>query len=202
MGFVTTVMHYDMLAREGHDPVYDAPELQVHMDRWDGPAFLDALGLTLASDVLEIGVGTGRLAQRVLRRGCGSLTGIDLSKPTLEIAQKNLSAWSNVSYLWGDFCAFSFSCDYDIIYSSQAFFHIIGKNIAFDKAAGLLRPGGTFVLSIDKERNDWLEYGDRNVPLYPDDSEETKTLILRAGLTLMQAFDTEAAHIFMAKKPQ
>ena len=56
------ITHYDLLIAEGNDPVHDPPALKEYMDRWDGSAFLEALQLSTEKTVLEIGVGTGRLA--------------------------------------------------------------------------------------------------------------------------------------------
>ena len=47
-----------------------------YMNKWDGAAFINALGLTHDKSVLEIGVGTGRLALRCAPM-CKNLTGID-----------------------------------------------------------------------------------------------------------------------------
>lgn len=60
------IEHYNLLIEEGNDPVHDPRPLQDHMDKWDGQAFIDKLKLDKAKTVLEIGVGTGRLAVRVV----------------------------------------------------------------------------------------------------------------------------------------
>lgn len=56
------ISHYDLLTDENNDPVNDPLPLREYMDTWDGPPFLDALHLDSTKSVLEIGVGTGRLA--------------------------------------------------------------------------------------------------------------------------------------------
>ena len=56
------ISHYDLLTDENNDPVNDPLHLRKYMDTWDGPPFLDALHLDSTKSVLEIGVGTGRLA--------------------------------------------------------------------------------------------------------------------------------------------
>ena len=60
-------MHYDLLIDEGNDPFRDPPVLQEYMDRWDGQALIDAMALRKEKTVLEIGIGTGRIAKRLLR---------------------------------------------------------------------------------------------------------------------------------------
>lgn len=42
MKIVSTLEHYDSLAHEGHDPVYDPPLLREYMSGWDGRFVLSA----------------------------------------------------------------------------------------------------------------------------------------------------------------
>ena len=65
---VDIIKHYDLLVDEGNDPFRDPPALQEYMNRWDGQAFLDYMQLDKTKSVLEIVVGTGRLAVRVAPR--------------------------------------------------------------------------------------------------------------------------------------
>lgn len=57
--------HYDLLIDEGNDPVHDPKSLRDYMDKWDGQGFIDNMELDKNKSVLEIGVGTGRLAVRI-----------------------------------------------------------------------------------------------------------------------------------------
>lgn len=57
--------HYDLLIDENNDPFRDPAQLKAYMDKWDGNEFISAMMLTGDESVLEIGVGTGRLAARV-----------------------------------------------------------------------------------------------------------------------------------------
>lgn len=59
------ICHYDLLIDENNDPVHDPKPLQDYMDKWDGQAFIGQMQLDISKTVLEIGVGTGRLAVRV-----------------------------------------------------------------------------------------------------------------------------------------
>ncbi len=59
------IRHYDLLIDEGNDPVHDPELLRDYMDKWDGQAFIDKMELNKENSVLEIGVGTGRLAVRI-----------------------------------------------------------------------------------------------------------------------------------------
>ena len=75
--------HYDLLIEENNDPVRDPEPLREYMDKWDGRQFIDSLQLTKEKSVLEIGVGTGRLAIRVASE-CRDFFGIDISPKTAE----------------------------------------------------------------------------------------------------------------------
>ena len=65
------------------------------MDKWDGKAFIDKMELDKDKSVLEIGVGTGRLAVRVAPL-CGKFYGVDISPKTIERAKENLSQQNDV----------------------------------------------------------------------------------------------------------
>ena len=54
--------HYDLLIEEGNDPVYDNERLKDYMNKWDGQIFIESMKLNKNKTVLEIGVGTGRIA--------------------------------------------------------------------------------------------------------------------------------------------
>ena len=74
------------------------------------------------------------------------------------------------------------------------------KQNAINKVACLLKSGGKFVLSIDKSQGDFIDMGTRKITIFPDSPTEIKDCILNADLDLVECFDTELAHIFVAKK--
>lgn len=193
------ITHYDNLIDLNNDPVRDPAPLRIHMDKWDGPAFWDALALSPEKNVLEIGVGSGRLALRAAPH-CRSLWGIDLSPKTLARARENLAAFPNVTLIEGDFMIFCPGRHFDVVYSSLTFFHFPDKARAIQKVSDLLAPNGRFVLSVDKSSANSLEFGPHRIPLYPDTPEEILAGLQKASLTLERQFDTEFAHIFVAAK--
>lgn len=191
--------HYDSLIDENNDPVFDPEPLKIYMDRWDGAAFIDLLDLNVSKSVLEIGVGTGRLAIRTAPL-CGAFTGIDISEKTVEKAKQNLKRFNNVTLIHGDFSTFVFSEKYDVIYSSLTFMHFNNKADAIVKIHSLLNLNGIFVLSIDKSRNKYIECNGRTVEIYPDDPDTTKTYLQKAGFEIESITETVAAYLFSAKK--
>jgi len=193
------ISHYDSLIDENNDPVHDPKAAQEYMDKWDGEEFIEALQLSPDMSVLEIGVGTGRLAVRICEE-CGSFTGVDISPKTIERAKENLRSFGKVELLCGDFLTFPFTRTFDVIYSSLTFLHIKDKWAAIQKASDFLKFGGRFVLSISKNQQTEFDFGSRRVPVFPDNPEETSGLLIKAGMTVENQFETEFAYVFTARK--
>lgn len=197
--FCEVERHYDLLIEEGDDPTKDGAELREYMDKWDGLPFIDEVLINHDKDVLEIGVGTGRLALRVAPF-CKRFVGIDLSKKTANRAKENLQEYKNASIVCGDFLGFPFHGLFDVVYSSLTFMHIEEKFRAIEKVAGLLRKGGRFVLSIDKSQNNHLDCGDRIIRLYPDTPKQVKNLVTSTNLRLIKTIEREFAYILVSEK--
>lgn len=193
------IHHYDLLIDENNDPVHDPKSLRDYMDKWDGQTFIDSMELDNKESVLEIGVGTGRLAVRVAPL-CGEFCGIDISSKTIERAKENLAEHRNFKLICGDFLSHKFDRKFDVIYSSLTFMHIEDKHRAVEKIAELLNNSGRFVLSIDKNQSDFIDYGTRKIKIYPDNADAITEYIKAAGLTILNQYDTESATIFVARK--
>ena len=192
------IKHYDKLIEEGNDPVLDSAPLREYMYKWDGPTFIEKMCLDESKTVLEIGVGTGRLAIKVAAN-CKSFTGMDISPKTTARAKENLT-FNNIKLICDDFLCYDFKETYDIIYSSLTFMHIKDKSFAISKVASILNKNGKFVLSIDKNQSDFIDYGTRKVRIYPDSPEEIRKLILISGLEIEEIYETEFAHDFVGRK--
>ena len=162
---LTAREHYDRLAEAGHGR-NDPPVMQSYMARWDGPLFRDALGDLTGKDVLEVGIGIGRIARQVLNAGCRSLTGLDISPKTIEVARSDLADFPNLELVLADITAFRREQAFDLAYSVLTFMHVEDKPRALSNIVASLRPGGRVVLSIDQP-SDTLSYGDWAVPLSP-----------------------------------
>lgn len=193
------VRHYDALIDENNDPVHDPESLKKHMDGWDGNIFIDALKLTNDKSVLEIGVGTGRLAVNVAPL-CKSFCGMDLSPKTIDRAKQNLSEFENVNLICDDFLAYEFDQTFDVVYSSLTFMHIKEKQAAIKKVARLLSENGRLVLSIEKSQTTVLEYGKRKLKIFPDRPEVVSKHMRAAGLKKIEIKETEFAFILVAIK--
>lgn len=191
--------HYDLLIDEGNDPVLDPPELAVHMDGWDGEMFLSALELNGMQDVLEIGVGTGRLALRIAPQS-RTFTGVDLSEKTITRAGEHLAGLQQVRLACADFMAWEAGTRFDVVCSSLTFLHLSDKQRAAQRIAALLRPGGRAVISLDKSQETTLDYGMRQLTVYPDDPARMAAHLQAAGLTVLPVQEAPFAYILTAVK--
>ena len=191
--------HYDLLIDENNDPVHDPKPLQDYMDKWDGQVFIDKMELDKNKSVLEIGVGTGRLAVRVAPL-CGEFYGVDISSKTIERAKENLAEFENVSLTCADFLSYEFGRTFDVVYSSLTFMHIEDKQKAINKVATLLEVGGKFVLSIDKNQDSFIDTETRKITVFPDAPAEIQSYIADSGLLLLEHYETEFATVFLAQK--
>lgn len=193
------IEHYDKLIDEGNDPVKDPKPLREYMDKWDGEKFIRSMQLDKSKSVLEIGIGTGRLATRVAPL-CKSFFGIDISPKTIARAHENLISLNNVHLVCGDFSSFEFNEKFDVIYSSLTFMHVEDKKSAIEKVASLLNDNGIFVLSIDKNQDEFIDMGTRKIKIYPDDPSDICRFILEANLDLENEFETDHAYVTVGKK--
>ena len=188
------IEHYNKLIDENNDPTRDPKPLRDYMDKWDGEKFIESMQLDKSKSVLEIGIGTGRLAIKVAPN-CKNLCGIDVSEKTIQRATENLSMHQNIKLICGDFTSFKFEEQFDVIYSSLTFMHIQDKLLAIQKIATLLRDNGFFVLSIDKSQNEYIDMGDRKIKIYPDNPNDIRNYLSISKLKIINEFETDHAYV-------
>ena len=117
------IEHYNKLIDENNDPARDPKPLRDYMDKWDGQRFIESMQLDKSKAVLEIGVGTGRIAVKVAPN-CKSLCGIDVSEKALSVAKENALTYKNVSFINRDFTTPSWTDNlgsFDIIVSNPPY---------------------------------------------------------------------------------
>ncbi|MFD0768111.1 class I SAM-dependent DNA methyltransferase [Bacillus sp. CGMCC 1.60114] len=108
-------------------------------------------------NILEFGVGTGNLTNRLLAAGY-TVYGIEPSKEMRIIAREKLPQGASITD--GDFLNFVIPSHVDTIVSTYAFHHLTDqeKNVAIAKYSQLLNKGGKIVFAdtifVDQEAHD------------------------------------------------
>ena len=176
---ITALEHYERLARAGHGR-NDSPLLQEFMARWDGPLLFQALGDLRGKDVLEVGIGCGRVSRQVLTVGCRSLTGLDISSTTIRNTEEDLAEFPNVELVLADIEDFVKPDGFDAAYSVLTFMHVQNKQLALQNVVHSLREGGHLVLSIDNP-TDLIDFGTWKVDLHPWLPEQYAEALSDAG---------------------
>ncbi|MEN6642305.1 MAG: methyltransferase domain-containing protein [Armatimonadia bacterium] len=174
-----TIAHYEHLAEvfadpaqpKIGDPFHDPPQVARWLAQADGADFWQAVGPVEGQTVLEIGLGTGRVAAKMLQRGCAHLTGLEVSPKTLELARANLAQDPRVGFLLQDVVDFIRPATYDLAYSVWTFFHIPDKPRALSNIVTSLKRGGRLVLSIERTA-ECLDHGTHVVRQYPVEPEQ------------------------------
>lgn len=144
-----------------------------------------------ATRVLELGIGSGETALRVLANHSGAdWVGIDASEPMLARARERLpGADLRLQRLEDELP----SGPFDLVVSALAVHHLdgAGKRELFARVAGVLRPGGKFVLG-----DVVVPAAGKKGPIYIDwvmdkpDSVDDQLAWLRAG-----GFEAEASSV-------
>ena len=196
---MNVITHYDLLIDENNDPFRDPPMLQEYMSQWDGERFIEALELTKNKKVLEIGIGTGRIAVKVAPF-CMTLTGIDISPKTIERAKENLKEYKNICFVCGDFNEYDFVETFDVIYSSLTMMHFKDKATVITKVDKLLNDNGIFCLSIDKNQSEYIDMGTRKIKVYPDTLDNITSLIGATAMSVVKVIETDNAYIVVSRK--
>ena len=191
--------HYDHLIDKDNDPFRDPLPMQEYMNKWDGQLFIDLMELDGFKNVLEVGVGTGRLAIKVAPL-CSHFTGVDISPKTIERARENLADFENVELTCCDFMAYAPNKVFDVVYSSLTMMHFKDKEQFVVNVAALLDKGGRFCLSIDKNQSDCIDMGKWKLTVYPDTPENIVGLIGKTTMQVDGVFETEFAHIIVCSK--
>ena len=113
---------------EGRDPATEALRA---IDR----------AMTGSADVLEVGCGTGVMAERISELPGVSLVAIDFSERFVE-----LTAARGIDARQADVCYLPFEDDsFDVVYAGWMLYHVRDLDRGLAEIRRVLRPGGTFV---------------------------------------------------------
>ena len=191
--------HYDLLIENGNDPVLDCKELADYMDKWDGKEFINLLNLDAYKTVLEIGCGTGRIAKKIIKQ-CKKYVGIDISSKTVDVARNHFKDFNNASFINEDFLKYKDTEKYDVIFSTLTFMHIKDKEKALINVFNLLKNNGIFVLSIDKNQQNFIDTGYSRIEVYPDNPTYISKTLTSLGFIKFKIKEIDNAYVITAQR--
>lgn len=96
-------------------------------------------------DVLDVGCGTGWLAELLDKNGARTVEGFDPSKKSVEIAHK---LHPELRILHSDLDSFDAKKQYGLILAVMSFGHIANVERSFQKVYQLLKRGGDFIITV------------------------------------------------------
>jgi ubiquinone/menaquinone biosynthesis C-methylase UbiE len=126
-----------------------------------GRRLLAAAGIQHGERVLDVGCGNGTVSLKAARAAGpeGSVTGLDLSAPMLEVARRRADEEGlPVQFVQGDGQTTSFDGSFDIVVSRFGVMFFDDPAAAFANLAKAVRPGGRlcFVCWQEMLANEWI----------------------------------------------
>ena len=145
------------------------------------------------ADILEVGCGTGVMAERIHALPGVTLVATDFSPRFVE-----LTAARGVDARQADICYLPFDdASFDVVYAGWMLYHIRDLERALNEVRRVLRPGGTFVAVTNG--NDHLADLRREAGGKPDItqfSSETGESVLRRRFADVRRHDLETRAVF------
>lgn len=127
-----------------------------------GSTTMDAADLAGGESVLDIGCGCGSTTMTLARRvsASGRCTGIDISRPMLDVARDRARAagLANVSFVQADAQVHPFRSEYDVLFSRFGVMFFGDPTGAFTNLHRAMRSGGrlAFVCWQALHKNPWM----------------------------------------------
>jgi len=131
------ILKYDNEATIKLLAIYTTPDVEAQ--RSD---FINALELQPGQRVLDVGSGPGFLANSISERvgETGSVCGIDISKPLLDVAQSKFGDRNNVEFHLGNANKLPFSSnDFDVVVSTQVLEYVPDVDSALSELNRVLK---------------------------------------------------------------
>jgi arsenite methyltransferase len=138
------ILEYDNEATKRLLAIYITPDVEAQRND-----FINAFEPQSGHRVLDVGSGPGFLSNAI--SDCvgqtGSVCGIDISKPLLDVAHSQIKDRVGVEFLLGDATKLPFpSDDFDVVVSTQVLEYVPEVNVALVEFHRVLRTGGTVAL--------------------------------------------------------
>ncbi len=110
-------------------------------------AFLDVTGADPSSRILELGIGTGLIAQAFIAAG-HNYAGVDLSRAMMREVARKLNDARRPLLVQADIRTLPFAAaSYDIVQAARVFHHLDDWRGCIDEARRLLKPGGALLIA-------------------------------------------------------
>lgn len=136
---------YDELAERWYEAQDDPVALLRNQHKLEMPWIASEIRRNIGyhAEVLDLGCGGGILSNDLALAG-HSVTGIDLSTPSLKVAESRDST-QTVSYIHGDIYQLPFSAQsFDVVTAMDVLEHVSQPQKVIAEATRVLRPGGLF----------------------------------------------------------
>jgi SAM-dependent methyltransferase len=156
--------------------------------------------------VLDIGCGSGRVAEELLKAGAGSYVGVDFSEPMLDLAGKRLvDASGKVRLVNGDFLTAPLTGPFDVSVA-VGFFDYIEDPVPFVRRIAELTSGSVvasfpvwhwFKGPVRKVRYEWVN----DCPIFNYTPRELDFLFRGAGFSSVH-LDRQGAGIILTARKQ
>lgn len=137
--------------------VYEATFVPSIFAEW-APETLEAVGVGPGSDLLDVACGTGIVARTAadLVGGEGSVTGVDLNRAMLTVAER---VRPEIAWRQGDAADLPFDDDtFDAVTCQMAMMFFPDRRAAFAEMARVARPGGTVAVTVPAALEDQPAY--------------------------------------------
>ena len=108
--------------------------------------FLERRGLRGDEAAVDVGCGTGRVTELLLRHlPRGTVLAVDASEDMVEATRRRFAGEPRVRVEWRDVLRLEVEEPVDVIFSTATFHWIMDHERLFDRLAKLLKPGGRLV---------------------------------------------------------
>lgn len=192
VGVIKKIEAYWDKRSDSFDADHDTEDLQAWMD-----SLADLLGSDQNKNVLDLGTGTGFLANMTAKMGYSTI-GIDISKEMMNFAVKHAkTVGSDAVFMEGSVLTLPFMDDtVDFIINSRLIWTLVEPDIAIKEWLRILKPGGKMMCFNRMKEGVGLNIGKVNI--YEDEEvdnqlaikgarmEELRDLLERNGLEDVQ----------------
>lgn len=103
---------------------------------------------------LDIGSGNGEFVKYLLKKGLQG-DAIDISKEAVTFMGQQLKGFKGVNIKLANLFTYKPAVKYDVIFMFEVLEHIEDDQLALKKIYQLLKPNGTFILSVPAHQKDW-----------------------------------------------